>query len=143
MPWIRLEPLDITGESEVFLVSWSCDCPSDTYICSQFHGFWVEAVSEHPGPLQDTRTKLNVSENRITNWILGILQAKSDVFEWKTIDYLCECLFCNFRRQQVRNSSSKDALMVCVENIAHATAVQVLGGRSSGPLGVFRLPLVT
>lgn len=78
-----------------------------------------------------------MSKNSITSCILSIPQTECDVSEWETINYLCECLFCDFCGQQVRHSSSEYALMICVENIAHATAVQMLGGRNSGPSEIF------
>lgn len=58
---------------------------------------------------------------------------ESDVFEWEAIDDLCECLFGDLRREQVRHGSHKYGLMIRIENLAHATCVDVLGGRNSRP----------
>lgn len=58
---------------------------------------------------------------------------ESDVFEGEAIDDLRERLFGDLRREQVRHGSRKRGLMICIENLAHATCVDVLGGRNSGP----------
>lgn len=74
-----------------------------------------------------------MEEDRVVSSVFMRPQTPSDVFEWEAIDYLRERLFCDFRGEQVRHGSRKDALVVCVENVAHAACVNVIGGGDSRP----------
>lgn len=74
-----------------------------------------------------------MGKDRVVSSVLMRPQTESNVFEWEAVDYLRERLFCDFCGEHIRHGSRKDALMICIEDVAHATCVNVLGGRHSRP----------
>lgn len=74
-----------------------------------------------------------MGKDRVLPRVFVKLHTESDVFEWEAINDLREGLFCDIRGEQVRHGSRKCVLMICIENLAHATCVNVLGGRNSRP----------
>lgn len=74
-----------------------------------------------------------MEKDRVVHIVIVHPQTESDIFEWEAVDYLRECLFCDFGGEQVPHGGRKSGLMICIENVTHATCVNVLGGSHRGP----------
>lgn len=74
-----------------------------------------------------------MEKDGVTSPVFVHPQTESDVSEWQAINYLRERLFCDICGKNVGHGRRKDDLVICVENVAHATCVNVLGGSNSRP----------